>query len=433
MAFIASAGAADDTPAVGRAYAWVVFGLVFGLLLSDYMSRQVLNAVFPLLKSEWQLSDTQLGSLSGVVSLMVGLLTFPLSLAADRWGRVASLRVMAFMWSLATLGCGFAASYEQMFAMRFLVGVGEAAYGSVGVAVILSVFPARLRATLAGAFLAGGIFGSVLGMGLGGAVAAHLGWRWSFYAMAAFGFGLLAVFALAVNDRRIAGAKPGAAAANSPRTFSFRGLLPGLFSARSVVFAYLGSGLQLYIVGALIAWMPSFLNRYYGLATDRASAAAAAFVLVSGVGMIVCGSLTDRLCREKPTRKFALAMGFSLASFVLLAVAFRLGLGAAQLALLAAGIFLAGGTTGPATAMVANVTHPSIHATAFATLSLANNLLGMAPGPIVTGALADRWDLLTALQWGPFVCVAAAAMFAFGGAHYAADVERLRYAGSGSR
>jgi len=200
-----------------------------------------------------------------------------------------------------------------------------------------------------------------------------------------------------------------------------------------VVFAYLGSGLQLYIVGALIAWMPSFLNRYYGLATDRASAAAAAFVLVSGVGMIVCGSLTDRLCREKPTRKFAMAMGFSLASFVLLAVAFRLGLGAAQLALLAAGIFLAGGTTGPATAMVANVTHPSIHATAFATLSLANNLLGMAPGPIVTGALADRWDLLTALQWGPFACVAAAAMFAFGGAHYAADVERLRYAGSGSR
>ena len=43
------------------------------------MARQVLNAVFPLLKAEWALSDTQLGALSGGVALMVGLLTFPLS------------------------------------------------------------------------------------------------------------------------------------------------------------------------------------------------------------------------------------------------------------------------------------------------------------------------------------------------------------------
>src|SRR5262245_66621122 len=85
-----------------RAFAWVVFALTLALLLSDYMSRQVLNAVFPLLKAEWHLSDTQLGSLSGIVALMVGVLTFPLSLLADRWGRINSLTVMALIWSLAT-------------------------------------------------------------------------------------------------------------------------------------------------------------------------------------------------------------------------------------------------------------------------------------------------------------------------------------------
>ena len=50
------------------AYAWLVFALTFGLLISDYMARQVLNAVFPLLKAEWHLSDAQLGLLSGVVA-----------------------------------------------------------------------------------------------------------------------------------------------------------------------------------------------------------------------------------------------------------------------------------------------------------------------------------------------------------------------------
>jgi MFS family permease len=123
-----------------RAYAWVVFALTVGLLLSDYMSRQVLNAVFPMLKATWNLSDTRLGSLSSVVALMVGVLTFPLSVLADRWGRVRSIVLMAAMWSLATLGCALSTNYNKMLLARAFVGVGEAAYGSVGIAVVLSIF-----------------------------------------------------------------------------------------------------------------------------------------------------------------------------------------------------------------------------------------------------------------------------------------------------
>ena len=76
---------------------------------------------------------------------------------------------MAVLWSVATLLCGLARNYEQMLAARVLVGVGEAAYGSVGIAVIISVFPKHLRATLTGAFMAGGLAGQVLGVGIGGA------------------------------------------------------------------------------------------------------------------------------------------------------------------------------------------------------------------------------------------------------------------------
>jgi MFS family permease len=297
----------------------------------------------------------------------------------------------------------------------------------VGVAVILSVFPPRLRSTLAGSFLAGGVFGSVLGMGIGGAVAAQLGWRWSFFVMAGFGLALLALFAVVVTERRVDPERRAAAAGGAGANhIAFRTLLPGLFSARSVLFAYLGNGLQLFIVGSLIAWMPSFLNREYHLPTDRASAAAAGFVLLSGIGMIACGTLTDRLCARQPLRKFAIAVILSLATFAFLAIGFRLDPGPAQLVLLAFGTLLAAGTTGPSTAMVANVTHVSIHATAFATLSLANNLLGMAPGPIVTGALADGLGLARALQIVPFVCLGAAAAFLFGRRHYESDLARVR-------
>lgn len=78
------AGVSMRPPARALTYSWVVFALAFGLLISDYMARQVLNAVFPLLKAEWTLSDSQLGLLSGVVALMVALLTVPFSILADR-------------------------------------------------------------------------------------------------------------------------------------------------------------------------------------------------------------------------------------------------------------------------------------------------------------------------------------------------------------
>ena len=54
-----------------RLFPWLVFALTFALLLSDYMSRQVLSSVFPLLKVEWALTDTQLGGLTSVVALTV--------------------------------------------------------------------------------------------------------------------------------------------------------------------------------------------------------------------------------------------------------------------------------------------------------------------------------------------------------------------------
>ena len=390
-------------------YAWVVFALAFGLLISDYMARQVLNAVFPLLKAEWVLSDGQLGLLSGVVAIMVGLLTFPLSLLADRLGRVKSLTVMAVLWSLATLVCAIAENYSQMLAGRLLVGVGEAAYGSVGIALVVSVFPKRLRATLSAAFMAGALLGQVLGVGIGGAVAAAHGWRMAFMIIALAGLALALLFPLAVGEGRIASLA--AAAGNDPherkRAFPKLG---SLFSGRTIKCAYAGSGLQLFVAGALPAWLPTYFNRYYALPVDKAGTLAALFLVVCGVGMVVCGQVSDRLF-SRPDQRVRLAVGYSLSCAILLSAALALPPGPPQLVLLGLAMFLAAATTGPAGAMVAGLTPAAIHGTAFATLTLANNFLGLAPGPIVTGWLADQVGLLGALRWLPLASIAAALVF----------------------
>ena len=390
-------------------YAWVVFALTFGLLISDYMARQVLNAVFPLLKEEWVLSDGQLGLLSGVVAIMVGLLTFPLSLAADRWGRVKSLTAMAVLWSLATLLCAVAENYEQMLAGRLLVGVGEAAYGSVGIAVVVSAFPKRLRATLSAAFMAGGLLGQVLGVGIGGAVAASHGWRMAFMVIAVSGLALAILYPLLVGENRLA--RVAAAAGQEPyerkRAFPRLG---SLFAGRTIKCVYAGSGLQLFVAGALPAWLPTYFNRYYDLPVDKAGSLAALYLAVCGIGMVVCGLVSDRLF-SRTDQRLRLAVGYSLACAGLLSAALILPPGSAQLILLGLAIFLAAGTSGPAGALVAGLTPAAIHGTAFATLTLANNFLGLAPGPIVTGWLADQLGLLGALRWLPLASIAGALMF----------------------
>lgn len=389
------------------AYAWVVFALTFGLLISDYMARQVLNAVFPLLKAEWALTDGQLGFLSGVVALMVGVLTLPISLLADRLGRVKSIAIMAGLWSVATLLCGLAQNYQQMLASRVLVGVGEAAYGSVGIAVIISVFPKHMRATLTGAFMAGGLAGQVLGVAIGGVVAAAHGWRTAFLAIGAGGLLLALIYPLFVRESGLNG---GQAPERGQITLSS---LAALFAGRQLKCAYVGSGLSLLTAAALPAWLPTYFVRYYDLPLEKAAPLAAVFLAIGGAGMVICGAISDKLVRTSSQRAL-LSVAYCLGCAFMITVAMGLEPGPAQLALLGLGMFLAAASAGPAGAMVANLTPSPLHGTAFAILTLANNAFGLAPGPILTGWLADRIGLLGAMQWLPFASLAAALVFFLG-------------------
>ena len=397
--------------------AWIVFALTVALMLSDYMTRSVINGVLPDLKGAWALDDSQLGVLVGIVPLIVGVAAWPIALLADRWGYVRSVTLMGAAWCAGTVLCGVSQSHAQMLMARSAVGLGEAGYGSVGAAVLSSAFPAKRISAVLGAFQAAAVVGTGLGVMAGGLIAAAHGWRAAFVWVGAGSLLLVALFPLFVRE------PPRAYPAGVPASglLGLRAVVRDLLATPSARFTYLGGGLQIATLAVIAAWMPSFLAREYGLPADQAGTRAGLLTMMAAVGMIVGGLLADRAGQRHRSRRLHFAGGYAAASFVLLTTAFALPAGAAQMALLLAGTTLAGAHAGVVGAVIIDVTHPGLRATAIATVALSNNLFGLAPGPYLAGVLSDATSLTTALTIMPVAGLLASACFLLAGRTYERD------------
>ena len=251
---------AGSRPATRR-YAWSVFAIIFALMVVDYVDRQVVVSMFPHLKAQWDLSDRELGALVSIVSITVALGAVPLSFLADRWSRVKSIFLMAMVWSLATIGAGFAGSYAQLMGARSVVGLGEAAYGTVGMALLASLFPPKMRSTVLGAFLAAGMFGSVLGVMLGGFIADRWGWQAGFGAVGIPGLLLAVVFLLVVRDYKTV-ALPSAGGSEAKPRMTARAVIAELLRPRTALVTCIGAGLNLLVVSTTWAVAAELLQPF---------------------------------------------------------------------------------------------------------------------------------------------------------------------------
>ena len=425
--YLPTSADASDSYVTGRGAAWFAFAMTLTLMLFDYVDRQVIVSLFPHMKAEWGLSDKQLGALVSIVSVTVALGALPVALIADRASRVKSIAVMATVWSLATIACMFTRNFGQLLAARAVVGLGEAGYGSVGAALISSVFPARLRGALLAAFFATASVGSVLGVLLGGYIAAHWGWQAAFGVVGVPGL-VFALLYLKVRDYKTVALTPKLDEATRSTGSTVAYVAKSLAKTRTMLWVCLGGASQLIVVSAIWSWLPSFLNRFHGLAPEQAAARAALVVLVGAVGSVVWGTVTDRLGARRPSYKLFTMAALCVLSALVLAPAFsatgNMAAGS-QFALIALGGFLMTCSVGPVTAIVIDVIHPGVRATGASVLALFQNLFGLAAGPFIVGVLSDALGLEVALTLVPIAGVLAALFFLLASRSYEGDIQRV--------
>ncbi len=160
--------AGETTAAYPRAL--IAWGAVTVFSLAQVVStidRGMLALLIDPIRHDLHVSDVQIALLQGIAfALFYVAAGLPLGFLADRLNRRRLLIAGVLVWSAATVACGYARDFGEMFAARLLMGLGEAALAPCAVTMIGDLFPPSRR----GPPMALYILGSMVAVGLGSAV-----------------------------------------------------------------------------------------------------------------------------------------------------------------------------------------------------------------------------------------------------------------------
>jgi len=391
--------------------------------LLNYLDRFVVSALVESLRAELSFSDAQQGLLMTGFILVYMVASPVFGAFGDRRRRPRLIAAGVFLWSLATTLAGFARGFASLFAARALVGVGEAAYGTISPSLLSDLFPRTARGRVMAVFFAAIPVGAALGYVIGGLVDEKLGWRAAFFV--AGGPGLLLAFACLRLPDPPRGAMDEPEPAPPPPT-SAVGQYLDLFRNRPYLMTVLGYAAYTFAVGGMAFWMPAFLERVRGVPKAQATVQFGAIVVATGfAGTFAGGWLGDWLLRRFEQAYLWVSGLAALLATPLTFIVFKDPRPAVYLPAVIVAELLLFASTGPINSVIVNVVRPGQRATAVALSIFAIHVLGDVPSPPIIGRISDARTLGQAVLIVPFA-VLLAGLFWAGEAWWAGRAGRRR-------
>ena len=427
------------SPAYTR-YLLVILLILYTL---NFVDRQIINILAEPIKQDLKLSDTELGLLTGFsFAIFYSLFGIPLARIADRGHRPRMIAIALACWSGFTVLCGMVASYWQLLLMRMGVAVGEAGLSPAAFSLIFDSVPPEKRSSSVAFYQLGIPLGSLVGLALGGVLAAHYGWRVAFVVAGLPGLLLSVLVILTLREPRH---EPAFRKLQQASRATLRETIVFLSRKPSFWFLSLAAGLRAFVIYGQGPFLGSFLYRVHG---DQVAQIAAswgvpptAFVGVAlgiiigvtgAIGTFVGGYVGDRLA-ARDVRGYASFPALStLAAVPLFITAFLANDLVVVIALLFVGNTIGTMYMAPVHAAVLSLPTATMRGTTSALLLLVISLIGLGLGPLTTGIISDvvnhngfgpaegiRWALIITGLAG----FAVAALFWAARAHIARDLE----------
>ena len=382
----------------------------------NYIDRQIIYAVFPLIKQDMLLSDKQLG-LIGSAFVIVYLITSPIfGRLGDLVSRKGIIALGVGVWSLATVGASIAQNYSQLLLARSLVGIGEASYVVTAPTLVSDYFGRERRGKALSFFVMALPVGSALGYILGGHLGEIYSWRSAFLIVGFPGL-LMVLLCLKIKEPK-RGAVDDAVvyepSGDSLQIVNLREVYIMLLKNKQFVIAVLGLAAYGFAIGGLGAWVPTFLHRINGLPIGLANKLFGITLIASALlGTLAGGYLGDYFLKYTKKAYFLTSStGMLIGVPILITAILSRNPSVYWPAVFFTAFFLSFAVV--LNAAIINAVHPKIRSTAMSVNIFIVHIFGDAVSPPMIGWISDLSDLKTAIMLTPIMIAVGALILLLG-------------------
>ncbi len=410
---------AINTDAVSRAgvsrgqviHATVLLSLVN---MFNALDRGALAILVQPIKTDFGLSDTQLGLLTGFAfSLTYALFGIPLARLADTRSRVKLLSVCLVVWSAATAIAGLAQNFIQLALTRVVVGIGEAGGSPASLSMMSEYYTPENRSRGMNLFMLGAAVGGSLGLGLVGVIADHYGWR-----IALISMGLPGVLLAIVLLTTLPEPPRGRFQINSKQfdtDIVWYQAIAQVLSRRTMLHLVVAYGICAFGGAGVSAWLGAFFMRSHGMSLSEVGVLLG---ILAGVASFI-GVMIGVVFGPKAVRRDRRwEVWWPGAAYLAIVPIWVLTLYVSNLyivtAMLAVAIVLSSSCVGFVLTSIQSVLPAHLRGMGTAALMFASNLVGAGAGPLLVGYLSDalmpvlgdeslRWAMIisvTIIGWG---------------------------------
>ena len=282
---------------------WYICGLLFFATTINYIDRQVLGLLKPVLDKELGWTEASYGWIVFAFQLAYGLMMPIAGRLIDWLGTRLGYLLAVIVWSVAAMGHALTRTALQFAVARFALGFGEAANFPAAIKTVADWFPRRERALATGLFNSGANLGAIIAPLVVPYLALHFGWRSAFLATGTTGF--LWVFLwlwlfhephehplLSQAERELI--ESGRDAQHQAQRVPYSRLL----ASRAAWALVIGKFLTDPVWWFYLFWLPGFLNRIYGLDLSNLGLPIVVIYQASTLGSIGGGWISSSLLKR---------------------------------------------------------------------------------------------------------------------------------------
>jgi ACS family hexuronate transporter-like MFS transporter len=169
-------------------FRWTVCALLFFATTINYIDRQILSLIKPILDEQLQWTNAEFGYVNSAFQGAYGISLLAFGWFIDRFGTKLGYAVSIAAWSLAAIGHAFVGSVTGFFYARVALGLGEGGNFPAAIKAVALWFPKKERAFATSLFNSGANIGAVLAPAVVPWIALTWGWHWAFIVAGMAGF-----------------------------------------------------------------------------------------------------------------------------------------------------------------------------------------------------------------------------------------------------